>query len=203
MSSQKVYVLINEAMPWYVKIGYTEQSLEDRVRGLDTTWVPLPFEVFYAAEVADMYTVERLLHDAFRDKRVRKNREFFEIAPEQVVSAIRLAELKNITPTTDYVESFDDQKALDEARKKRENFNFKMVDVPVWATLVFTHDETIICTIRDNKKVLFNGEEKSLSWAASEALKQTGRYRKSVQGPSYWMYEWETLTERRMRYEEL
>lgn len=37
-----VYVLINEAMPGYVKIGLTSGSLEERIRSLDTTGVPLP-----------------------------------------------------------------------------------------------------------------------------------------------------------------
>ena len=71
-----VYVLVNEAMPNYVKVGSTAH-LEHRIRDLDTIAVPLPFECFYAARVKDARFVERQLHDAFINHRVRKNREFF------------------------------------------------------------------------------------------------------------------------------
>lgn len=104
--------------PGYVKIGMTNGDLEERIRCLDTTSVPLPFECFYAARVADAREVEKRLHDAFLDHRVRSNREFFEVAPERVASALKLAEIENVTPGRDFVESEEDQKALDEARAK-------------------------------------------------------------------------------------
>ena len=59
-----IYILINEAMPGYVKIGKTN-NLEQRIRSLDTTGVPLPFECFYACTVTDSAFVERQLHDSF------------------------------------------------------------------------------------------------------------------------------------------
>ena len=49
-----VYILINDAMPGLVKIGLTGTSLEQRIRELDTTSVPLPFKCYYAAEVGDV-----------------------------------------------------------------------------------------------------------------------------------------------------
>lgn len=76
MSANIVYVLINEAMPGYVKIGKTE-DLERRVRDLDWTNLPLPFECFYAARVRNAGFVESQLHEAFGDHRVRAKREFF------------------------------------------------------------------------------------------------------------------------------
>ena len=45
-----IYILINEAMPGYVKIGRTT-DLNQRLRSLYRTQVPLPFEVFYACIV--------------------------------------------------------------------------------------------------------------------------------------------------------
>jgi hypothetical protein len=48
-----VYVLVNRAMPDLVKIGKTERDIESRIKGLDTTSVPLPFECYYAAKVLD------------------------------------------------------------------------------------------------------------------------------------------------------
>src|ERR1035437_9765864 len=120
-----VYILVNEAMPGYVKIGKTSTSLEQRIRELSTsTSVPLPFTCFYACTVKDASFVEHQLHDAFDTSRVNPRREFFQISPERVVSALKLAEIENITPKKDFVESQADQKALNQVRaEKRARFN--------------------------------------------------------------------------------
>ena len=49
--SEIVYILTNEAMPGYVKIGMTNNSLLERMKQLDRTNIPLPFECYYACEV--------------------------------------------------------------------------------------------------------------------------------------------------------
>ena len=195
-----VYVLINEAMPGYTKIGRTD-NLEQRIRTLDNTSVPLPFECFYAARVNDAAFVEKSLHDAFADVRVRKNREYFEISPDRIVSALKIGAIEEVTPSVDYVESEDDQKALDKARIRRSAFNFEMVKIPVGAELQYIRDENVVCRVIDSKKVEFEGEITSLSAAAQKALENTGLFWKAVQGPMYWMYEGETLGERRHRLE--
>lgn len=191
-----IYILINEAMSGYVKIGRT-MDLEQRIRQLDTTGVPLPFECFYACSVDDASFVEKQLHDAFADSRVRTNREWFEIAPERVASALRIAQVEDVTPGVDYVESADDQKALDKARERRSVFNFEMVKIPVGSTLTFTRDENVTCAVIDNRRVDYNGKNLSITAAAQEALGVT----RPVQGPLYWEYEGETLVERRFRME--
>ncbi|MCK5081085.1 MAG: GIY-YIG nuclease family protein [Candidatus Moranbacteria bacterium] len=193
-----IYILINEAMPGYVKIGLTT-DLEQRIRSLDTTSVPLPFECFYACTVKDSGFVEKQLHDAFLDHRVRSSREFFEVSPERVVSALKLAEIENVTPKKDFVESQEDQQALNQARTKRAIFNFKMVDIPIGAELVFSRDENIRATVINNRSIELNGEIGSLSSLAQKLL----GYSYGIQGTVYWMYEGETLDERRKRIEEI
>ncbi len=47
-----VYILTNESMPDIIKIGITD-NLSRRLRDLDNTSTPLPFECFYALEVED------------------------------------------------------------------------------------------------------------------------------------------------------
>lgn len=191
-----IYILINEAMPGYVKIGKTS-NLEQRIRSLDTTGVPLPFECFYACKVEDAAFVERQLFDAFLDHRVRSSREFFEISPERAVAALKLAEIEDVTPKKDFVETEEDQQALNEARTRRAVFNFKMVDIPVGAELVFSRDENVKAKVIDNRSILFNGEITSLSTSAQKIL----GYKYGVSGTDYWMYEGETLDERRRRFE--
>lgn len=191
-----VYILTNPAMPGYVKIGLTS-NLEQRLRSLDNTSTPLPFECFYACTVADSNFVERQLHDAFDDFRVRSNREFYEIAPERVLAALKLAEIENVTPKNDIVETEEDQQALNNARTKRERFNFKMVDIPIGAEITFARDETIKARVYDSKNIFYDGEPSSLSAVAKKIMGVDW----PPQGPLYWVYEGETLDERRSRIE--
>ena len=76
-----VYILTNEAMPGYIKIGLTDKPITERVLGLDNTSVAVPFQCYYAARVDDNQKIERALHTAFGDFRVRPNREFFKMDP--------------------------------------------------------------------------------------------------------------------------
>lgn len=52
MSEGIVYILTNAAMPGYIKIGLTQQNdVALRVKQLDNTSLPLPFECYYSARV--------------------------------------------------------------------------------------------------------------------------------------------------------
>jgi len=196
-----IYLLTNEAMPGYVKIGKTNNNLEQRVRDLNTpTGIPLPFTVFYACTVKNAQFVEHQLHDAFDDNRVNPRREFFRVAPERIVAALKLAEIENITPKKDFVESKEDQKALNNARKIRSRFNFEMVKIPIGAELYFSRDESIkakVISTRAANSIEFNGKKTSLSRSAQKIL----GYQYGVAGTDYWMFDGETLDERRRRFE--
>jgi len=196
--SEIIYVLTNEAMAGYVKIGKTLTSLEQRIRELSaSTSIPLPFTCFYACTVKDAAFVEHQLHDAFDDNRINPRREFFQIAPERIVSALKLAEIDNITPRKDIVENIEDQKALVEARRIRSRFNFNIVKIPAGSELYFCRDENIKAKVVDNHFIEYDGKQTSLSKSAQQIL----GYDYGVAGTDYWMYEGETLDERRIRFE--
>ena len=97
MSAGIVYVLVNEAFDSYVKIGKTI-NLKQRLQSLDNTSVPLPFRCVYAIQVDDMDKIEKLAHGAFADHRTRSNREFFEIDPQRVISALQMTGGIEVTP---------------------------------------------------------------------------------------------------------
>jgi hypothetical protein len=194
-----IYILTNEAMPGYVKIGKTSTSLEQRIRELSSsTSIPLPFTCFYACTVKDSAFVEHQLHDAFDDSRINPKREFFQIAPERVVSALKLAEIEDITPKKDFVETKEDQEALHQARARRSAFKFSMVDIPIGAELIFSRDENKKAKVIDDHSVEYNGEVISLSTSAQKIL----GYDYGVAGTDYWMYDGETLDERRRKFDD-
>ncbi|MEL6570649.1 MAG: GIY-YIG nuclease family protein [Pseudomonadota bacterium] len=197
-----VCILTNEAMPGLVKVGKTKGDLLGRIKGLDSTGVQLPFECFFAAEVANCDLAEKLLHDAFDDHRVRKNREFFEIAPERISSALKLAAIREVTPTGPVVDEPEDVAAIKKAKDRRSRFNFRIAQIPVGAVLLHDKDEAETCTVIDNRNVLYDGAEMSLSQSALKVFYKLGYSWSAVSGPGAWIYEGETLDERRRRIEE-
>lgn len=198
-----VYILTNQSMPDTIKIGITDK-LERRIKELDNTSTPLPFECYYAVEVEDASKIERLIHNGFDDKRIRQNREFFTATPEQAKSMLQIVETmggKDVTPTTDIVETPQDQQALNRARDNRKRFNFQMIDINPGEILKFKKDETIICEVQDDNKVKFREEITSLSNSADIILREMGYDWTSVDGPRWWMYRGKTLRDIRSEIE--
>ncbi|MDA7712496.1 GIY-YIG nuclease family protein, partial [bacterium] len=118
-----VYVLSNPAFDSYVKVGRTI-DLEQRLKQLDNTSVPLPFRCVFAIEVEDEVAVERLVHQAFADVRVRTTREFFEIDAQRVISALKLTNGKDVTPKEDIAEDEESIEALERTVAKRKSYSF-------------------------------------------------------------------------------
>jgi len=196
-----VYILTNPVIPDLIKIGRTT-NLEDRLRSLSShSGVPVPFECYYACEVSDSQDVEKRLHSAFGDHRINPKREFFRINPERVQIILEALSLKDITPATDIVEDDEDVETLRRANERRPAFKFSLVNVPVGAILHFIKDEAVTCKVVDDKQVEFEGSITSLSDAAKTMLHRHGGKLTAAHGPLYWIYENESLTERRFRME--
>ena len=125
-----------------MKIGRTT-NLEERLRSLSShSGVPVPFECYYACEVADSQDVERRLHGAFGDHRVNPKREFFRINTERVQMILEALSLQDVTPTSDVVEDEQELETLNRERSRRPPFNFSMVDIKIGSELTFLKDET-------------------------------------------------------------
>lgn len=194
MSEGVVYILINEFMPGYVKIGKTGDDLVIRMKQLDNTSMPLPFTCFYAAKVSDCDFVERRLHDAFADHRVRASREFFRLNPERVKAALSIANGMDVTLRNDVVEEQDDERALNETRRRRSRFSFELVGLKTGTVLHSAFDQNVTCTVTDSNKVSFEGHETSLSASALEVARRQGYKWPTIAGPDYWLYDDKTLT---------
>jgi hypothetical protein len=197
-----VYLLTNPTMPDLVKIGRTT-DLEARLRSLSThSGVPVPFECYYACEVGDSCKVERALHDAFGDHRINPKREFFRLNPERAVAILQLVALQNATPVLEIAEDQAELDALHREQTRREQFRFSMVDIQPGAILTFSKDDTVTARVVDDKRIEFEGEITSTSAAATKLLHRIGWTLRAAQGPLYWLYEGETLAERRIRLED-
>ncbi len=201
--SEIIYILRNDAMPDYVKIGMTNGSILERLKQLDRTGVPLPFILHYACEVKNAREEEKWLHSVFSDRRAREEREFFKIDPERVVAAVRRIQIKDITPkditSKDLVNiSKEEQGEIEEKTKVRAKFDFSKYEIPIGSTLVFSRDDSKQARVLENNKIEIDGKVTSLSASAQELL----GYKSKVAGTLYWKYEDETLDERRRKKEE-
>ena len=195
-----VYVLTNPAFEKYVKVGKTT-NLDQRLRALDNTSVPLPFRCIFAVDVDDETRVERLLHQAFADHRTRSTREFFEIDPQRVIAALKLTGGKDVTPRNDIAEDEEAVEAFAKAtRKQRKTYRFSDAGLKIGDTLYFSNDNAITAQVVSEKKVLFEAGETSLSKSALVLLQREGYTWRSVNGWQYWMFENETIAERLERF---
>ena len=88
-----VYILTNPSFQAdWVKIGKTAKSVEQRVKDLDGTAVPLPFEIYATLKTCKYSEVEKAIHetiDSLTDKRIRQNREFFNITPPEALNILK------------------------------------------------------------------------------------------------------------------
>ena len=204
--SGNIYVLTNPFMPGLVKIGCTAGKVEDRIKQLSgDTGVPVAFKCHFAAEVNDMAAKEKTLHQLFSDKRVNPNREFFEVAPEKVVLAIRMGPFTEVTPGKPDIPP-DEEKAFekaDEAEKTRRSIlKLDAIGIHSGAVLTFTRDENVHAAVVDGNKVEYDNQILSISAAAKLALQKLGKNWPTVQGSLYWMFEGKTLDEIRKEKEE-
>ena len=204
-----IYCLENTEMPDVVKIGQTT-DIEQRLRQLDNTSVPVPFVCVLALEVENHTEAERLLHDAFHDQRVRRSREFFRVSAQRVIAAMRLTQGRDVTPQSDVVEDEESGAALDDSRKRRARFNFDMVGITPGTTLHFRdtadaelNDEPgITAVVVSRNRIMFEDEQTSLTAAANKILERMGKSRVWSSVPHLWYVGDESLGDRRERMEQ-
>lgn len=197
-TSQIVYVLTNPAMPGLVKIGKTTQlEIEERMKQLYGTGVPVPFDCAFACQVKDATEVEKALHFAFGATRINSNREFFKIEPERVIAVLKLLKVDDITQQVEKtiesdVSAADRQSAQTLKEARRPRMNFHELNIPNGSVLV-SKDGQFQATVVDEKKVEFNGNVCSLTAATRKMLDLPDDY--PLQPSPHWTYNGKTVKE--------
>ncbi len=92
-----VYILTNPSFKEdWVKIGKSSRPVDIRSKELDNTAVPLPFEIYATLKTAKYSEAEKLIHryiERFTNLRIRDNREFFNVSPEDALAIFRDVEM--------------------------------------------------------------------------------------------------------------
>ena len=125
---------------------------------------------------------------------------------------MRLTAGRDVTPGQDVVEDEESQRALDKARERRAAFNFEMVGLKPGDEIYFRGSANVsgaeaseqLVQVISRNKILFRGEETSLSAAALILLREEGWSLPAgaVGGTAYWYYDGESMWERRLRMEQ-
>ncbi len=197
-SSQIVYVLTNPAMPGLVKIGKTTQlEVEERMKQLYGTGVPVPFDCAFACQVKDATEVEKALHFAFGNGRINPNREFFRIEAERVIAVLKLLKIDDITTQFEQqieadVDTVDKQSAQNLKDTKRPRMNFHELGIPDGSVLV-SKDGQVRVTVVGEKKVDLNGVTCSLTAATRKLLDLPDDY--PLQPSPHWTFNGKTVKE--------
>lgn len=88
-----VYILTNPSFreDW-VKIGMSSRSVDVRSKELYNTAVPLPFEIYATLKTTKYQEAEQLIHryiERFSNLRINKEREFFNVKPEEALEIFK------------------------------------------------------------------------------------------------------------------
>lgn len=211
-----VYILTNPSFreDW-VKIGKSARPVDVRSKELDNTAVPLPFEIYATLKTSKYDMVEKKIHreiDRLTNFRIRKNREFFNIAPSVALDIMRdNANLLEDAELTVYVDGKPvksnskgkDKKTNDSNKSKSQKppFKFHMVGLNAGDTVVFDELKLPVKVATDNK-IEYEGRLWSLSAFAAEFLpKEKQCASGAYQGPKYFSYRGKPLNELREELE--
>ena len=201
-----IYVITNDSMPGLVKIGST-RDIKTRLKQLDTTGVPTPFKLHYAIEIDDYIKREHYIHQAYSKNRVRQNREFFKIEPEDATALLKAIGGREISK--EFIDiSIDENGKVIETDMYENKLpqapitTFEMLKINLGEMLTFTRNPKLICEVYDNRKVKYQDNIYSLTQLTRQILKNHyGWKSNNVNGFQFWKYDEEILTERRNRLE--
>ena len=192
-----VYLLTNPVMPGLVKIGMTtREDMDARIKELYSTGVPVPFECQFACRVkkADCAKIEKALHTAFSPQRINANREFFRIQVEQAKAILELFHHEDVTEeVTGEIENDltdNDKAATQNAKVRRPSLNFYEMGMQKGDVLLWTEEPSISVVINSERKVIYEGEEVSIS---SLSAKLKGYNTKHRAPGKYWTYKGRSL----------
>lgn len=214
MSNGVIYILTNPSFPDFVKIGFAS-NLERRLKELNRSEsVPFAFRVYAVYEtngkltdkelhkLIDMLNPDLRSIETFDGKTRRK--EFYAMTAEDAYSLLEsiakisgtLARLNRMKPEGHEV--LDEQTAKEISEESRRGpFKFSMCGIKPGEKVQFTDNPSIEAVVVDDRHIEYNGETTSLSALAKE-LKGFDHV---TQGPKWFMYKGEILSEMRKRLE--
>lgn len=181
MAKGYIYIMTNPALHDMVKIGYAT-DVEQRRQQLSTTALPYDYEIYATYETPgnlEDKKLHKMIDNLNPDLRVSKSREFFIMTPEDAYGLLEA--IATISGSQDRLKKAK-VKADKQQKARKPAINFMECNIPIGATLVFTENPSISCTVEGDRKVRYGDVITSLSAIAKEIKGYP------VAGPSYFTY---------------
>ena len=209
-----VYIFTNDSFreDW-VKIGKSTRPVDIRSKELDNTAVPLPFSIYATLQTSKFNEVEKLVHktiDRLTDLRIRQNREFFNVAPDVALDIFKdIASKIDDAVVTCYrnnkpIEAGEEHQQKDETAislPRRAPFRFSMIGLKVGDELTFTPTGLVV-KVAGDRTIEYEGRIYKMSAFVPTFLPEDQRNTSGAyQGPKYFTYQGQTLTELRTEAE--
>jgi hypothetical protein len=194
-----VYILINPSFE-DIKIGKTSRPIEERVKELDNTSTPTPFEIYGYAYTYKFNEIEKTIHDILTkltDTRTRTNREFFKYPAKDAYELLKqLVEL-----TADgYIEKCKFKNSnYDSKTKRNSDFKFSMVGLKPGDKINFIHNNLEV-EVYNESKIKYKDKIYSMSGFAKEFTpKNLKNNSNNYNGPRCFKYNGKVLTNLRFK----
>ncbi len=210
-----VYILTNKSFrdDW-VKIGKSSRPVDVRSKELDNTAVPLPFDIFATMQTEKYAEIEKIIHkqiDRLTDLRIRQNREFFNVQPDQALDILMdlalafddavIMKYEDGKPYQIYPLTEERAQIKKEKKEQRKPFAFSMVGLKVGDSVVFDPLQLEVKIAGENK-IEYEGRLWSLSAFTGTYIPDEMRnHSDAYQGPKYFSYQGKTLVEIRFEKE--
>lgn len=210
-----VYILTNKSFrdDW-VKIGKSSRPVDLRSKELDNTAVPLPFDIFATIQTEKYGEVERIIHkqiDRLTDLRIRQNREFFNVQPDQALDILLdLAQALDDAVVMKYEDGkpyqvypvIDARKPKKiEKKEPRKPFNFAMVGLKVGDIVTFDPLKIDVKVAGENKIEHENRLWSLSNFTATFIPEEMRNHSDAYQGPKFFSYQGKTLWQIRLENE--
>jgi hypothetical protein len=191
-----VYIAVNPEYSGRVKIGRTNDSIENRMKSLTRhSGVLGVFTCYYYVKVENTLYVESLLHAIFAEYRYQDNREFFTITPEKAKLGFLLIESHSLPDEVEEVEESIEDESKSISRRTKP-FSFEEIGIEAGEYVYYYSNPEIKAKVVSVNRVEYEGIEYSLSNLSG--ILDEWRIT-AYQGPLYWTYCGERLTEIRKK----
>ena len=208
-----IYVFTTPSYPDTVKIGYA-QNVHERLDCLNRNSAVMHAFHIYATYEVEKKAADKVLHKLFDiinpNLRIRetingrtRTREFYKMSAED---AYRILEcIAIISSTQSKLKRYSENYAIPNEQisnstgenTRRGPFRFSDCHIPLGSKIAFIDDPSILATVIDDRHIEYQGETTSTS-ALAQKLKG---YSNQPQGPNFFTYNGEKLTDLRARIE--
>lgn len=183
------FILVNDAMPGFARFETTNKDdVVSRVKAINRTELPVPFRLFFAANVLDSNILARNIRFLFADHWDGGTSTFFKLAPEILRAAIEPATIA-VLEYSDEELGIPPSKQM-QMRKIREHHDllrFKATNADPGEILHFSKQPAITCTAAGNGFVEFEGSLMTPAEAALRAIRQMGFDWGEITATDYWL----------------